>query len=435
MPRRPEARFFMTNLSREGVSPEEWSIQRWEKFQALLQRVRETNAFQIDHFPGLADCDQWSGFDEFAENCPFTEKNDLALDRQQNQPYGTNLTFSVAEYSYFHQTSGTMGEPMAWLDTDDDWSWMLGNWDRVLQGAGVQSGSRCFFAFSFGPFLGFWTAYDAARKRGCLCIPGGGQGSEQRLHSILGHEVEYLFCTPTYALRLPEVAKQAGIDLGGHALRAIIVAGETGGSVPSFRRRVSEAWGKDLRVYDHYGMTEVGPVAFETPGGQGGLRVILESYFAEVIDPETKKPSSKGEGELVLTTLGRTGCPLLRYRTGDLVRAKSTTGPEGFPVLDLEAGILGRSDDMVVIRGVNVYPSSVDAIVRGFEEVAEYQVIHEKKGEMSEISLQVEAPENVAQALEVSLKEAFSLRIPVDRAQPNSLPRFEMKAKRWRTEQ
>lgn len=425
----------MTNPSREGVSPEEWSIQRWEKFQALLQRVRETNAFQIDHFPGLADCDQWSGFDEFAENCPFTEKNDLALDRQQNQPYGTNLTFPVAEYSYFHQTSGTMGEPMAWLDTEDDWSWMLGNWDRVLAGAGVQSGNRCFFAFSFGPFLGFWTAYDAARKRGCLCIPGGGLGSEQRLHSILGHKVEYLFCTPTYALRLPEVAKQAGVDLGGHGLRAVIVAGETGGSEPSFRRRVSEAWGKDLRVYDHYGMTEVGPVAFETPGGQGGLRVILESYFAEVIDLETKKPSSTGEGELVLTTLGRTGCPLLRYRTGDLVRAKSTTGPEGFPTLDLEAGILGRSDDMVVIRGVNVYPSSVDAIVRGFEEVAEYQVIHEKKGEMSEIRLQVEAPENVTQALEVSLKDAFSLRIPVGRAQPNSLPRFEMKAKRWRTEQ
>ncbi len=425
----------MTNLSREGVSPEEWSIQRWEKFQALLQRVRETNVFQVDHFPGLADCDQWSGFEDFAENCPLTEKNELALDRQQNQPYGTNLTFPVAEYSYFHQTSGTMGEPMAWLDTEDDWSWMLGNWDRVLEGAGVQSGNRCFFAFSFGPFLGFWTAYDAARKRGCLCIPGGGQGSEQRLHSILGHEVEYLFCTPTYALRMPEVAKQAGIDLGGHSLQALVVAGETGGSEPSFRRRVSEAWGKDLRVYDHYGMTEVGPVAFETPGGQGGLRVILESYFAEVIDPETKKPSSTGEGELVLTTLGRTGCPLLRYRTGDLVRAKSATGPEGFPNLDLEGGILGRSDDMVVIRGVNVYPSSIDAIVRGFEEIAEYQVIHEKKGEMSEIRLQVEAPQNIAQALEVSLKEAFSLRIPVGRAQPNSLPRFEMKAKRWRTEQ
>ena len=328
-----------------------------------------------------------------------------------------------------------MGEPMAWLDTQEDWNWMLGNWDTVLEGAGVESGARCFFAFSFGPFLGFWTAYDAARKRGCLCIPGGGQGSEQRLRSILEHGVEYLFCTPTYALRLPEVAQQAGIDLGGHALRAIIVAGETGGSVPSFRRRVSEAWGKDLRVYDHYGMTEVGPVAFETPGGKGGLRVILESYFAEVIDPETKAPSSTGEGELVLTTLGRTGCPLFRYRTGDLVRTKVGIDVKGLPTLDLEGGILGRSDDMVVVRGVNVYPSSVDAIVRGFEGVLEYQVIHQKKGEMSEISLQVEAPESVAQALEAALKKAFSLRIPVGRAEPNSLPRFEMKARRWQTEE
>jgi len=425
----------MTNSSTGGEVAEEWSSQRWEKLQALMQRVRETNSFQVNHFPALADCEQWSGFGEFVENCPLTEKNDLAQDRKKNPPYGSNLTFPVEEYSCFHQTSGTMGKPMAWLDTEDDWNWMLDNWDRVLEGAGVESGTRCFFAFSFGPFLGFWTAYDAARRRGCLCIPGGGQGSEQRLRSILEHGAEYLFCTPTYALRLPEVAKQAGIDLGEHALRAIIVAGETGGSVPAYRERVAQAWGKELRVYDHYGMTEVGPVAFETPGGQGGLRVILEGYFAEIIDPKTKALSSTGEGELVLTSLGRTGCPLFRYRTGDLVRTKMGIDEKGFPTLDLEGGILGRSDDMVVVRGVNVYPSSVDAIVRGFEEVLEYQVIHQKKGEMSEISLQVEAPESVAQALEAALKEAFSLRIPVDRAEPNSLPRFEMKARRWQTEE
>lgn len=424
----------MTNLARDGVSPVEWSSRRWETFQALLQRVQETNAFQSAHFKTLSNCNHWTGFDEFVEDCPFTQKDDLASDRLFNPPYGTNLTFPFEDYSFFHQTSGTKGEPMAWLDTEEDWNWMLANWDRVLEGAGVQSGSRCFFAFSFGPFLGFWTAYDAARKRGCLCIPGGGQGSEQRLRSILAHNVEFLFCTPTYALRLPEVAKQAGIDLEGHALRAIIVAGEPGGSVPAFRKRVTEAWGKDLQVYDHYGMTEVGPVAFETPGGQGGLRVLLESYFVEVIDPATEMISSNGEGELVLTTLGRTGCPLFRYRTGDLVRAINKTDSDGFPTLDLEGGILGRSDDMVVVRGVNVYPSSVDAIVRGFKEVMEYQVIHHKKGEMSEISLQVEAPKLVAQALEVSLKDAFSLRIPVGRAESNSLPRFEMKARRWRVE-
>ena len=425
----------MTNLSTGGEVAEEWSRQRWEKFQALMQRVRETNPFQPDHFPAIFECDQWTSFDEFVENCPFTEKNDLAQDRQENPPYGSNLTFSPEEYAYFHQTSGTMGKPMAWLDTEEDWNWMLGNWDRVLKGAGVQPGARCFFAFSFGPFLGFWTAYDAARKRGCLCIPGGGQGSEQRLHSILEHGAEYLFCTPTYALRLPEVAKQAGIDLRGHALRAIIVAGETGGSVPAFRERVAQAWGNDLRVHDHYGMTEVGPVAFETPGEQGGLRVILDSYFAEVIDPETAAPSSNGEGELVLTTLGRTGCPLFRYRTGDLVRAESGIDELGLPAFDLAGGILGRSDDMVVVRGVNVYPSAVDAIIRRVEEISEYQVVRGKKGEMSEINLRVEAPESVARALEVALKEAFSLRIPVSCVPAGSLPRFEMKARRWLTKE
>jgi phenylacetate-CoA ligase len=423
----------MTNSSTGGEVAEGWSSQRWEKFQAFLQRVRETNPFQPDHFPAISECDQWTSFDDFVENSPFTQKDDLARDRAENPPYGSNLTFSPEEYAYFHQTSGTMGKPMAWLDTEEDWNWMLGNWNQVLEGAGVQTGNRCFFAFSFGPFLGFWTAYDAARKRGCLCIPGGGQGSEQRLHSILEHSVEYLFCTPTYALRLPEAAKQAGIDLGGHALRAIIVAGETGGSVPAFRERVAQAWGNDLRVYDHYGMTEVGPVAFETPGEQGGLRVILDSYFAEVIDPETAAPSSSGEGELVLTTLGRTGCPLFRYRTGDLVRAERGTDERGLPTLDLGGGILGRSDDMIVVRGVNVYPSSVDAIVRGFDEILEYQVTHEKRGEMSEVSLRVEAPEELAQALEIALKEAFSLRIPVSCVPADSLPRFEMKARRWVT--
>ena len=311
---------------------------------------------------------------------------------------------------------------------------MLGNWDKVLEGAGVEPGSRCFFAFSFGPFLGFWTAYDAARKRGCLCIPGGGQGTEQRLRSILEHEVEYLFCTPTYALRLPEVAREVGVDLKGHSLRSIIVAGETGGSVPSLRKRVSEAWGKDLQLYDHYGMTEVGPVAFEKPGGEGGLRIINDSYFAEVIDPKSTSVVQSGEGELVLTTLGRLGCPLFRYRTGDLVSCETIFDETGLPALDLVGGILGRCDDMVVVRGVNVYPSSIDAVVRQFREVTEYQVIHEEKGQMSEITLQVEGPQKIVKALEIALKEAFSLRIPVAWLPEVSLPRFEMKAKRWRTE-
>lgn len=424
----------MMDPSTDGEQVEKWQKLRWEKFHGFLRRVAQTNSFQSDHFPALVGCDAWTSFDDFVENCPFTQKGDLAQDRVNKPPYGSNLTFNREDYSYFHQTSGTLGRPMAWLDTQEDWNWMLGNWDKVLEGAGVEPGSRCFFAFSFGPFLGFWTAYDAARKRGCLCIPGGGQGTEQRLRSILEHEVEYLFCTPTYALRLPEVAREVGMDLKGHSLRSIIVAGETGGSVPFLRKRVSEAWGKDLQLYDHYGMTEVGPVAFEKPGGEGGLRVINDSYFAEVIDPKSTSVVQSGEGELVLTTLGRLGCPLFRYRTGDLVSCETIFDETGLPALDLVGGILGRCDDMVVVRGVNVYPSSIDAVVRQFREVTEYQVIHEEKGQMSEITLQVEGPQKIVKALEIALKEAFSLRIPVAWLPEGSLPRFEMKAKRWRTE-
>ena len=411
---------------------EAWSKRRWESFVGMLRRVRETNSFQRERFSQLAECDDWEGFEDFVSACPFTTKDELARDREKTPPYGTNLTFAPERYSHFHQTSGTLGNPMAWLDTQEDWDWMLANWDCVLEAAEVDPGARCYFAFSFGPFLGFWTAYGAARKRGCLCMPGGGQGTEQRLRAILEHEAEYLFCTPTYALRLPEVAETAGIDLDAHALKAIVVAGETGGSVPAFRERVTRAWGNDLIVHDHYGMTEVGPVAFETPGGQGGLRILLESYYPEIIDPERCAPVADGEtGELVLTTLGREGCPVFRYRTGDLVRAERGKDASGLPTFDLAGGILGRSDDMVVVRGVNLYPSSVDAVVRRFPEVAEYQVLCEEKGAMTEVSLRAEASEEAARALEAALKEAFSLRISVDRVGPNSLPRYEMKAKRW----
>ena len=411
---------------------EAWSKRRWESFVGMLRRVRETNSFQRERFSQLAESDDWEGFEDFVSACPFTTKDELARDREKTPPYGTNLTFAPERYSHFHQTSGTLGNPMAWLDTQEDWDWMLANWTCVLEAAEVDPGARCYFAFSFGPFLGFWTAYGAARKRGCLCMPGGGQGTEQRLRAILEHEAEYLFCTPTYALRLAEVAETAGIDLGAHALKAIVVAGETGGSVPAFRERVTRAWGNDLIVHDHYGMTEVGPVAFETPGGQGGLRILLESYYPEIIDPERCAPVADGEtGELVLTTLGREGCPVFRYRTGDLVRAERGKDASGLPTFDLAGGILGRSDDMVVVRGVNLYPSSVDAVVRRFPEVAEYQVLCEEKGAMTEVSLRAEASEEAARALEAALKEAFSLRISVDRVGPNSLPRYEMKAKRW----
>ena len=347
---------------------------------------------------------------------PFTTKAELVADFAAHPPYGSNLTFPRNAYTRFCQTSGTTGSPLAILDTPESWDWMLGNWQRIYRESGVVPGETIYFAFSFGPFLGFWTAFEAAAKYGALCVPGGGLSSAARLQAIAAHRVDVLCCTPTYALHLAEVARRESLPA---KVRKIIVAGEPGGSIPSVRERISAEW-DGAEVLDHYGMTEVGPVAFQK---DGALHIIDESYFAEVIDPHTLAPLPDGTiGELVLTPLGRTAWPLLRYRTGDLVCRRGSA---------LEGGIIGRTDDMVVVRGVNIYPSALDAVVRAMPEILEYRVTVSQRSEMTELAIEIECPDDSAAArLERTLAEAFTLRIPVRRAE--SLPRFELKARRWK---
>jgi len=409
-----------------------WDRERWNIFQSALKKISPSNEFQRSRFPELSNWQLWSGFEDFLNACPLTTRKELEEDHQSHPPGGTNYTFGRKSYTRFSRTSGTFGEPVSWMDTPDDWQWMLRNWGEILKQAGVEPGSKCYFAFSFGPFLGFWTAYEAAIQRGCVSIPGGGQSTESRIKTILEHEVEYLFCTPTYAMRMINTAQESGISLQDNSLRKIIVAGECGGSLSTIRKAVDKAWrGKGL-IYDHYGMTEVGPVAYEIPGGQGGLRILMDAYYPEVIDPQTTEAIADGRlGELVLTPLSRIGCPVFRYRTGDLVRALRGYDKRGLPTFDLLGGILGRLDDMVIIRGVNLHPSGVDAVVRDFDEIGEYQVLIEQTREMKEISIKAECGPDVAVSLERALEDAFSLRIPVESLPSKSLPSFEMKAKRW----
>ena len=374
----------------------------------------------------LADAGKIATIGDFTTRVPFTTKADLVADHAAHPPYGTNLTFPRERYTRFCQTSGTTAQPLAILDTPESWDWMLGNWARIYREAGVARGDGVYFAFSFGPFLGFWTAFEAAAKYGCLCIPGGGLSSAARIRGIVRHRASVLLCTPTYALHLAEVAAREGASLRDSAVRKIIVAGEPGGSVPTVRGRISNAW-NGAEVLDHYGMTEVGPVAFQRSGEEGILHVIEESYFPEVIDPKSDASVPDGTvGELVLTPLGRSASPLFRYRTGDLVRRGS--GPR----FSLVGGIIGRSDDMIVVRGVNIYPSAVEAVVRGVPEIVEYSVRVTRSGEMAELALEIESDDAAAAGrLENALGEAFALRIPVTRVANGSLPRFELKARRW----
>jgi phenylacetate-CoA ligase len=370
---------------------------------------------------------------------PFTLKQELIDDQIAHPPYGSNLTYPLDRYTRFSQTSATTtGTPMRWLDTPESWDWMIGNWTRVYAAAGVGAGDRIFFAFSFGPFLGFWVGFEAAARVGCLAIPGGGMRSAARLRAIIETSATVLCCTPTYAIRLAEVAAEENIDLRASKVRTLIVAGEPGGSVAGARAHISKLW-NGARVSDHHGMTEIGPVSYGCPKRAGVLHVIEDSYIAEVVDPLTGRPVSRGvTGELVLTNLGRLGSPLIRYRSSDMVQA----APEGrceCGALDmaLEGGILGRTDDMLVVRGVNVYPSAVENILRGFDAVREYRVEIQNQRTLPELSIQVEvAPEQaqdatLAHRLEAALTNAFTLRIPVSLVAPGSLPRFEMKARRW----
>jgi phenylacetate-CoA ligase len=408
---------------------------QFARLQALLAPVSQSNLFYAGK---LRRAGYMAGLAEFFERMPFTRKQELIEDQRANPPFGSNLTYPIERYTRLWQTSSTTGQPLYWLDTPESLRWMLDNWARVYQAAGVGAEDRIFFAFSFGLFIGFWTAFESAERLGCMRIPGGGMGSAARLRTMLDVGATVLCCTPTYALRLAEVAAEERIDLSRSKVRRIIVAGEPGGSIPGVRCSIEEAWA-GARVVDHHGMTETGPVSYGCPARPGVLHVIESAYIAEVIDPGSSRSVSPGaKGELVLTTLGREGSPLLRYRTGDLVQRAADASCEcGSHNLALPGGILGRTDDMVVVRGVNVYPGAVEDILRGVGGVAEYRVEIQTDRSLAELRIQVEPspdcadPAALAVRLQAALHVALGLRIPVSSVRAGDLPRFEMKARRW----
>jgi phenylacetate-CoA ligase len=395
---------------------------RFPRLHELLKEIVPSNRFYARKFAGHDLSDRAS--------LPFTTKAELVADQLENPPYGSALTFPLDCYCRLHQTSGTSsGRPLRWLDTPESWDWLLGNWDAIFRHADLQIGDVLFFPFSFGPFLGFWTAFEAAARAGYMVLPGGGLTSTARLRFLLDHGATVVCCTPTYALHLAELAAEEGIDLANSPVRLLIVAGEPGGSIPSTRARIETVWG--ARVIDHYGMTEIGPVAVETLDSPGNLLILEDRYIAELIEPNGDRPTAECElAELVLTNLGRVGSPLIRYRTGDLVKGRRS--PAG---MVLEGGILARTDDMIHVRGNNLYPAAIEAVVRRFPEVAEFRIVVDRSGPLADLALEVEPTANdkvngLAEAVARAIRDELLFRVPVICVACGSLPRYEMKARR-----
>jgi phenylacetate-CoA ligase len=414
-----------------GKRPDLLDVQR-RRLCALLDEILPANSFYARKMAtaGLTRAD-FRSLDDLSR-LPFTTKAELFADQAAHPPYGQVLTYPRSRYSRLHQTSGTSGRPLCWLDTPKSWNWLLDCWDAMFDIIRLRPDDRLFFPFSFGPFLGFWTAFDAASRRGQLCLPGGGMSSSARLRFLLDHEATIVFCTPTYALRLAEVAAEEGIDLANSSVRALIVAGEPGGSIPATRARIESRWG--ARVFDHSGMTEIGALCIECPENPAGLHLLESECIGEVIDPATGEAVPPGkDGELVLTNLGRWGSPLLRYRTGDVVRVDPRPCPCGRGLLRLDGGIRGRTDDMIHVRGNNLYPAALEAVLRRFPEVAEYRVEVDESRTMPVLRIELETVEtSLLERVERTIRDELLFRPELTIVPPGTLPRFEMKSKRWK---
>ncbi|MBI4463619.1 MAG: AMP-binding protein [Acidobacteria bacterium] len=427
-----EVLFFDEKL--ETLPREELQKYQERRFRKLLQQVLQSNPFYQRKLnaAGILKPVPLRRLSDL----PFTTKAEVIADQLEHPLYGSNLTFPLDCYTRLHQTSGTTGVPMRWLDTPDGYQSFVKQWCFVLRGAGVQRGDRVFVAFSFGLFLGFWGGFEAVHQLGCLAISGGGQTTEQRLANIQALRPTVLLCTPTYALRMAEVAQELGMDTTALGLRITIHAGEPGASIPATRQRIQKLWG--AKAHDHCGLTELGATGYECRQ-QLGPHVNESEFILEVIDPETTRPVSEGSrGEIVLTSLGRPGSPLIRYRTGDLADVTRQKCACGRTFALMRGGLLGRADDMITIRGVNVFPTAIENILREFSEVVEFQGVVHQQREMQELvlrletSLQGEAQQSLAQRIASEMHIRLALRPTVEFVAPGTLPRTEMKSRRFK---
>jgi phenylacetate-CoA ligase len=418
-----------------------------ETLDALrLAKLRYQTAWAAERSPWYARRFAETGFDpdsltslDDLRRIPMLTRDEWMESQAAAPPYGDLPAIGPEGAIRVHTTSGTTGRgPLRALDSRKDWAWIAEMWCYGIWGCGVRPSDVAYIAFGYGSFIGFWGLHYAMEKAGVLNVPGGAQSTEARVRQIVDFGATVVASTPTYALRLAQEAAVQGIDLQGSAVSRLILSGEPAGSIPQTKALIEDQWG--AKAFDTAGMTEIGTImVFECSEQPGGTHIVEDHMIEEVLDPETLQPVPYGErGERVVTSFGRGAIPLIRYRTGDLVcKVPASTCPCGRTFDIYEGGILGRVDDMKLVRGTNVYPRAIEAIVREFPTVDEFQCVITREGIRDEITLRVELKpgsaewETVAGELHRRLGLAHEgLNFRVERAGEGELPRFELKAKR-----
>lgn len=395
------------------------------RLNALLELVAERTPFQRSRLT-------LSRLDSLAQlgDLPLTTKQQLLDDQQAHPPFGTNLTFPIDRYTRLHQTSGTTAATLRVLETPEDWGWWRRSLGRVLGAAGIGPGDRVALAYSFGPYIQFWASYEGVQEVGAMSIALGGMDSIQRLQTMAQYEATALLCTPSYALHLATVASDHGLTAALGSVARVICTGEPGASVASIRERIEAAW--QARCFDHGGATEAGCFAYPCPT-DGGLHLAEQDIICEIVDPVTSAAvPDDGLGELVVTSLERRGFPVIRYRTGDMVHAATGGCSAGHPGRWLADGIVGRVDDMVVIRGMNVFPSSIEETLREFPGVGEFRItFYTDPRAMDEIKVEVEISDpSQVRDMQARMRQHLGLRVRIVPLKPGILPTHEGKARR-----
>ncbi len=372
---------------------------------------------------------------------PFTTKDELKQDQADHPLWGTLLAVPFEECLRVHMTSATTGRPLAFLDTADDWQGFYHSYARSLHAFGVRRSDMVMAAFSYGPWIGYWSGFYAAQDLGCLVYPAGGLSTDQRIDALLTYPITVLGCTPSYALFLAEQAAKKGIDLAKQTkIRITWHTGEPGASIPGTKAKIEAAFG--ARAFDLPGLTEIAAWGFECDA-RAGLTHVHEDYcYPEVLD-ENDRPVGPGErGELVFTSLYRKAMPLLRYRTRDLVQLADRPCPCGRSLVAFEGGVLARLDDMKKVRGIIVYPRRIEEIVRLHAGVDEFQIVFRRVDGLDDILVRLDPAPALAAgergglqaAVGDALRVGLGIRVSVECTEPGGLPRWDHKARRVKDE-
>ncbi|MBI4481783.1 MAG: hypothetical protein HY652_02720 [Acidobacteria bacterium] len=408
------------------------------KLRALMEYAHHASPFYRRKFQqAQVRPEDIKTLEDFKKRVPLTDKSEFISLQQENPPYGETGALPL-EYVAFHsETSGTTGVPLGVPFTSYDMerygeSWIYGYW-----ALGIRPQDTFYFAFNWGLFGGFWSAYWGARRLGVRVVSGGGQNSEGHLRLIQRLKPTVLLATPTYALRLAETARGLGIDPGTLGIRYTYHAGEPGPcSIETMRKQLENSW--KAVAGELYGIQEIDAMAPGCPTGTG-VHMNELNTFSWSCHPETGQEVAEGEiGENIVTSYVNSAQPLLNYRTHDLVQ-RHLHCECGRTWHFLKGVVLGRSDFMVAIRGVNVYQTAVENVLGKIAGLSShYELVITRDRGLDEMTVRAEPVRDVvvsdygklASGVEQSIREALGVRLGVELVAPGSLPRYELKTKR-----